>query len=432
MTTVHDTTFLTVLHLICCGLDVHKEFVTACLVITDGDGRSRQILERFKTVTEDLIRLREWLLEHECPIVAMESTGVYWRPVHNILEGYLKVQVVNARHIKIHSGRKTDMSDCQWIASLLRVGLLRGSFIPAKTVRQWRDVARYRKHLVGALGDAKRQVHKLLETSNIKIDSVVSDLFGRTGRNLMNLLTNDQTELTQQSVEECLRGKLQSKGTELFRAVQGFFEDHHRWMLRELLDRVRELEERIKRVHARLTEQLADHEDLLARIDEVPGINTVGGQQILSELGTDLAAFPNAAALSSWAGVCPGNNESGGKRRSGRSPVRAGQVRTYLVEIAWAAVRTKGTYFRAKYFSLRSRLGPKKAVMAIAHKLLKALYHIIKDGVRFNELGEDYLTDLNKESKIRYLHRQAEKLGCKLVPIPLWDDLIHRQRPETN
>jgi transposase len=203
-------------------------------------------------------------------------------------------------------------------------------------------------------------------------------------------------------------------------------------MLGELLDRVRELEDRIERVNAHLGELLGNNEDLMTRMDEVPGVNIVGGRQVLSEVGTDLEAFRNAEAFSSWIGVCPGNNESGGKRHSGRSPVRGGHLRTYLVEIAWAAVRTKGSYFRSKYFSLRSRLGPKKAIMAIAHKLAKVLYHIIKDGVRYKELGEDYLTDLNKESKIRYLHRQAEKLGCKLVPIPLWNDMIHQQRPETN
>src|SRR5208283_712990 len=204
---------------------------------------------------------------------------------------------------------------------------------------------------------AKRQVHKLLESSNIKIDSVVSDLFGRSGRSLMNLLIEDQTELNQKKVEDCLRGRLRSKGAELFQAVQGYFEDHHRWMLKELLDRVRELQQRISRVQARLAELLADHEDLLARIDEVPGINTVGAQQILSEVGTDLENFPNAGALCAWAGVSPPNNETGGKKRSIRNPVRASKLRTYLVEIAWAAIRTKGSYFRHKYFSLRSRLG---------------------------------------------------------------------------
>jgi transposase len=187
---------MTVLHPICCGLDIHKQFVTACLMTTDPLGKERSVLESFGTFTDDLVRLREWLLEHECPVVALESTGVYWRPVHNILEGYLTVVLVNARHIKNLPGRKTDLSDCQWIATLLRVGFLKASFIPPKIVRHWRELTRYRRSLVEALGDVKRQVHKLLESSNIKIDSVVSVLFGQTGRNLMDLLAKDHSELT--------------------------------------------------------------------------------------------------------------------------------------------------------------------------------------------------------------------------------------------
>ncbi len=423
MTQVPDTSVVTVLHPICCGLDVHKKFVTACLLISDAT-TEKSILETFGTFTDDLIRLREWLLEHECPVVAVESTGVYWKPVHNILEGHLAVLLVNARHIKNLPGRKTDMSDCQWIASLLRVGFLKASFIPPKIVRQWRDLTRYRRSLVEALGDIKRQVHKLLESINIKIDSVVAVLFGKTGRNLMELLIKDKAEITLEEVQSCLRGKLKSKCTELFRAVQGYFEEHHRWMLQEMLDRIRQHEANLARVESRLRDLLQSHDELVGRVTEIPGIAQTSAYAILSETGTTLECFPNVGAFCSWAGVCPANNESAGKRRSTRSPVRGSHLRTHLVEAAWGAVKVKGSYFRSKYFSLRSRLGPKKAIMAIAHRILKALYYIIKHGDSFRDLGEDYLTELRKRSITSYLERQAQKLGMVLLPESTWKLMI--------
>jgi transposase len=349
---------------------------------------------------------------------------VYWKPVHNILEGYLSVVLVNARHIKNLPGRKTDISDSQWIATLLSAGLVKGSFIPPKMVRHWRDVSRYRKSLVQALGDVKRQVHKLLESSNIKIDSVVSVLFGKTGRNLMNLLADEGAELTLEQVQRCLRGTLKSKAEELFRAIQGFFDSHHRWLLGHMLQRVDELEANLSRVQARLSDLFQPHEDLVKRMTQVPGIAPTAAYAILSEIGTTLDTFPNASALSSWAGVCPGNNESAGKRRSTKSPVRRSHLRTHLVEAAWGAVKQKNSYFRSKYFSLRSRLGPKKAIMAIAHRILKALYHIIKHGDTFKDLGEDYLIELKSRSITSYVERQAAKLGLVLVPKSLWDAMI--------
>lgn len=417
MTRMQHTAVVTVLHPICCGLDVHKETVNACLIVTNSDGEDIAQFEVFRTFTDDLIRLREWLLAHDCPIVAMESTGVYWRPLHNILEGYLQVVLVNARHIKHLPGRKTDMADSQWIAGLLRVGLLKGGFIPPKEVRRWRDLSGHRKRLVETVGDAKRRVHKLFESSNVKIDSVVTDLFGRTGRNLMNLLVDKEPrEVTKEDVEACLRGKLKAKGDELFRSIQGFFEGHHRWLLQEQLDIIDYLQERISRVEAGLKALFEPYRDLMDRMMEIPGINLVAAYAILSEIGTTLEDFCTAAALCSWCGVCPGNNESAGKRFGTRSPVRSSRLRTSLVEAAWGGVRVKGTYFRAKYFSLRARLGPKKAIMAIAHRLLKAIYHVVKHGSSFKDLGEHYLIDLHRNDKINYVMRLAEKLGFRLVP----------------
>jgi len=426
MTRTKDTTVVSVLHPVCCGLDIHKQFVTACLMTIDSMGKETSLLESFGTFTDDLVRLREWLLEHECPIVALESTGVYWRPVHNLLEGYLNVVLVNARHIKNLPGRKTDMSDCHWIATLLRVGFLKASFIPPKAVRQWRELTRYRRSLVEALGDAKRQAHKLLESSNIKIDSVVSDLFGKTGRNLMDLLLKDHGELTLQAVHTCLRGRLKPKATELFRAVQGFFDDHHRWMLRQMLESVDQQEANLAKVESRLRNLLQPHDELIDRITQIPGIGATSAYAILSETGSTLESFPNAGALCSWAGVCPANNESAGKRRSTRSPVRRSHLRTHLGEAAWGAVKTKSSYLRSKYFSLKSRLGPKKAIMAIAHRILKALYYIIKQGDSFRDLGENYLIELRRRSITSYLSRQAKKLGMVMVSESTWNQMIDR------
>lgn len=425
MTRSKDTSVVTVLHPVCCGLDVHKEFITACILTTHSSNQETSLLETFGTFTDDLIRLREWLLDHKCPVVALESTGVYWRPVHNILEGYITVVLVNARHIKNLPGRKTDMSDCQWIASLLRVGFLRASFIPPKVVRQWRDLTRYRRSLIEALGDVKRQVHKLLESANIKIDSVVSVLFGKTGRNLLDLLVQNAGELTLEAVQTCLRGTLKKKATELFRSVQGFFEDHHRWLLRDMLHRVDLYERDLARVESRLRDLMKPHAELVDRICQIPGIGSTSAYAIVSETGTTLESFPNAAALCSWAGVCPANNESAGKRRNTRSPVRRSHLRTHLVEAAWGAIKKKGTYLRSKYFSLRSRLGPKKAIMAIAHRILQALYYIIKHGDTFRDLGEDYLTELRRRSVTSYIERQAKKLGMVVLPEVLWRQMVH-------
>ena len=351
MTGAKDTTGLDILHDMCCGLDIHKKSISACVIVTDERGKQMSEVQEFGTFTDDLFRLKQWLLDYRCSIVAMESTGVYWRPIHNVLEDHFQIVLVNAHHIKNLPGRKTDISDCQWIAQLLRVGLLRGSFIPSKEIRQWRDLTRYRASLVHAAGDAKRQTHKLLESANIKIDSVASELFGRTGRNLMLLLTKSDGSLTQSEVETCLKGTLKKKAPELFRAVQGFFTNHHRWLLTEMLDRVQRLEEQIARIHARLNSMLQSHEAVMERLMEIPGISRVSAHAIVAEIGVTLNEFPKAAALCSWSGVCPGNNQSAGKRHTGRSPVRSSHLRTVLTEVAWAAVKKKESYYRSKYYS---------------------------------------------------------------------------------
>jgi transposase len=398
-------------------LDVHKELNYACLISTDADGKEVVHKRVFGGFTDDLIHMRKWLKEHKCPVVAMESTGVYWRPIHNILEGHCKVLVVNARHIKNVPGRKTDVLDSEWLAGLLRHGLVRGSFIPSKKVRQWRDLSRTRRTFVESLADEKRRVHKIFETANIKIDSVVSDLFGRTGRNLMALLVK-RKKLTSAEVEVCLEGKLRKKGKELFRSVQGCFEEHHRFLLRRELAIIKTIEQEIATINRRLKRLFSPHQELIERLTQIPGISVVSAQAILSEMGPTLETFPSSGQLCSWCGVCPGNNESAGKRRSGRSPVRDHHLKTILIETAWAATKKKDSYYKAKYYSLKMRRGPKRAIVAIAHRMLKAIYHIVKHGGSFQELGSEYLSHLKKGAKLSYLRREAKVFGYRLEPLP--------------
>jgi len=416
MTRKDDSKVIRIVHPICCGLDVHKESVSACVIFPDDTGEEQYEIKVFGTFTDDLTRLREWLLEHDCPVVAMESTGVYWRPVHNVLEETVQVVLVNARDMRNVAGRKTDIGDSKWIAGLLRHGLLKSSFIPPQTVRQWRDLTRLRKKYVQSAGDYRKRTHKLFESANIKIDSVVSDLFGVTGRNLMQLLVEDRKALTLSDIQTCVRGKLKGKEVELFRSIQGFFTDHHRFILKTILATISMLEAQIDQLDRQIVVSMKGHEDLLDRMKEAPGISDVSSCDILAEIGPTLDSFPTDTALVSWSGLCPGNNESAGKRKSGKSPVRKHHLKTIMLEVAWAAVKKKGSYFKDKYYRLKARRGAKKAIVAIAHRILLGIYHVIKDGATFRDLGEEYLSRRNKSRKLSQLHRQALALGFKLVP----------------
>jgi len=415
MTKKLDTTFIQVVHPVCCGLDVHKKKISACLITIDTHGQEQYEIEEFRTFTNDLLEMKKWLTDNNCPIIAMESTGVYWRPVHNVLEGFMEVILVNARHIKNVPGRKTDISDSKWLAGLLRHGLLRGSFIPPKEIRQWRELTRLRRTYTESLADYKRRIHKLFETANIKIDSVVSDLFGVTGRNLIFLLC-DESELSLANIRENAKGGLKAKSEELYRSIQGFFEDHHRFQLIGMMEIIASFEKKIAEITERLDNLTVGHQDLLDRLDEIPGIDKKSAQSIVSEIGITLDEFICMAALASWAGLCPGNNESAGKRKSGRTSVRNHPFKTILIEVAWAAVKKKGSYYRAKYFKLKARRGPKKAIVAIAHRISKAIYNIIKNGDTFKDLGENYLTAQTRQRTINNIKQRAKQLGYELVP----------------
>lgn len=411
-----SSAILSVTHHNCCGLDIHKDKISAALVVTEDDGGVTEEVREFGAFTDDLYQLKQWLLDAGCNVVAMESTGVYWRPVHNVLEDMIEVILVNARHVKNLPGRKTDVSDSKWLAGLLRHGLLKGSFIPEKHVREWRDLSRLRRVYVDSLSDYKRRVHKLFESANIKIDSIASDLFGVTGRNLINLLASGK-EIPLEDVCDCTRGKLKGKEDELFKSIKGFFTDHHRFQLVSILTLIKTVETQITLMHERLRNLLSDRKEKIKMMMEVPGISDVSVYSVLSEIGDTLEQFETSSAITSWCGLCPGNNESAGKRHSGKSPVKSNHLKTIMVEVAWGAVKNKGSYYREKYYSLKARIGSRKAIIAIARRILKAIFHILKYGVSYRELGEQYLINLNSKARIKNLHKQAAKLGYTLVPI---------------
>ena len=413
----NHTSTVSVVHPICCGLDVHKETISACLLVSRKRGRERSEVADFGTFTDELVQLREWLLAHQCPVVAMESTGPYWTPVHNVLEGFLTVLLINPRHMKNVPGRKTDISDSRWIAGLLRHGLLRPAFIPPKAQRQWRDLTRMRKNYVKTLGDFKRRVHKLLQSANLKIDSVVSNLFGLSGRNLMRLLINSDSHPTLEQVAQCVAPSLKEKAGELHRSIQGFFDGHHRDLLRLLLESTGHVEDQIRLLDERIRRIMNQEHQVIDRLKAIPGISDVSAHAILSEIGSDLDAFETPAALASWCGLCPGNNQSAGKRRSGKSRMHKNHLKEIMIEVAWPAIKKRGSYFKAKYYALKARLGPQKAIVAVAHRILKAVYHVIKEAKPFKDLGEDYLVRLTRESKLKYLRKQAALLGFELMPL---------------
>jgi len=415
MTKSFDSTFIQIIHPVCCGLDVHKDKISACLITLDDNGKEQYEIKEFSTFTKDLLKMKKWLIENDCPILAMESTGVYWHPICNIIGDIMKVILVNARHIKNVPGRKTDIGDSKWLAGLLRHGLFKGSFIPSENIREWRELTRLRKKYTESFADYKRRVHKLFITANIKIDSVVSDLFGLTGRNLINLLCNE-ADLTLENIEQCTKGSLKKKAPELYESLQGFFKEHHRFQLVGMMDIILKFEQRVAEINDRLVLLTKEYHDLLDRLDEILGIDKKSAQSIVSEVGVTLDEFKTMSALVSWAGLCPGNNESAGKRKNGRNSVRNHPLKTILIQVAWAAVKTKGSYYKAKYYKLKARRGAKKAIVAIAHRIAKAIYKIIKHGDTYRDLGEDYLSAPSKQKVLMNLNKRAKEMGFKLVP----------------
>jgi transposase len=401
----------------CCGLDVHKKSIVACLLKATPGGRSHKEVRTFGTMTADLLALADWLITSGCTHVAMESTGVYWKPVYNLLEGAMEILVVNAQHLKAVPGRKTDVKDAEWIADLLQHGLLHGSFIPPAPQRELRELTRYRTSLVQERAREINRLQKVLEGANIKLASVASSVVGASGRAILEALVGG--EETPEVLADLAKGRLRAKREALLQALAGRFRPHQRFLLAQQLAHIDYLDEAIGTVSAEIAERLGPFEEALARLDSIPGIGRQTAEVLLAEVGLDLTRFPTAGNLASWAGLCPGNNESAGKRHSGRTRKGSPWLRTALVEAAQAASRAKKTYLAAQYHRLVARRGRKKALVAVAHSMLVIVYHLLTRGESYNDLGHMYFDQREQHAVERRLTRRLERLGYKVVLEPV-------------
>lgn len=402
-----------------CGLDVHKKVVVGCVRVLDPrDGMVQSTLRSFGTMTRDLGALRDWLVEHKVTHVAMESTGVYWQPIFNLLEGHFTVWVVNAQHIKKVPGRKTDVKDAEWIAQLLQCGLLRPSFVPDRQQRELRDLTRQQSKLVQQRNAVENRIQKVLETANIKLGCVASDVLGVSGRKMIEALIAGQTDV--EVLADLAKRQLRGKIPELQRALEGELTDHHRFLLRQLLEQYDFLESKIQSISERLGVLApASFQAAVEKLDQIPGIAERGARAVLAETGTDMNRFPTHQHFASWAGQCPGNHESAGKRKSGKSPDANRHLDSILTEIAHAAVRTKKSYFKGQYHHVAGRRGKKRAIGAVKHSILVAIYYMLRDDKPYRDLGVDYFDKLNPQQRIRYHVRRLQELGqgVELSPI---------------
>jgi len=381
----------------------------ACLLVALKDGKVKKQVRTFNTTTRELVNLREWLLSEGCTHLAMESTGVYWKPVYAILEGAFELVVANAQHVKKVPGRKTDVKDAEWIAELLCHGLLRSSFVPPKPIRDLRDLMRYRRKLVESRAAERNRLLKLLETANIKLASVATDVFGVSGLLMLRALVDGKA--TPQEMAQLAKKKLRSKIPELELALEGKIEEHHRFLLKLQLDRLQAVEKDLTRLEQRIQDKLQPYAAQQVLLREIPGVDATLAAVIIAELGVDMSVFKSVSQLASWAGVCPGNNESAGKRKSSHIPKGNVYLKTALVEAANSAARAKGTYLRDKFYRLKARRGYKHAAVAIAHKILVSVYHMLSQQVSYNDLGDLYLDKLNKHHLTRNLVHRLERLG---------------------
>lgn len=391
------------------GLDVHKGKVVACIM---GVGIKKEI-RTYQTMTNDLFRLKEWLREKGITHVAMESTGVYWKPLYNVLEDSFEVILVNARHVKHVPGRKTDVQDSEWLCKLLRSGLLRGSFIPPKKVRELRDLTRYKRKLIHMITSEKQRVEKFLEDANIKLSSIASDTFGVSGREIIQELLKG--ELHPEGMAELSRGRLKKRKEELKEALVGNMEDHHKRMIRTSLGHINAMERMLTTVEKDIQKQINCHfKEAYELLQTIPPVKD-SASVLIAEMGVDMGIFPTEMHLASWAGISPGNNESAGKKKAGTTTHGNNYLKTILTEFAWIASKMKGTYLYAKYHSLVGRRGRKKALVAVGHKILLMCYHILKYRVPYKELGANYLDQRKKDRITKGYIKRLNSLGYNVT-----------------
>jgi transposase len=396
---------------ICCGLDVHKRTVTACLLKWGSRGKKTKEVRTFPTTTAELEALAEWLCSEGCQHIAMESTGVYWKPVYNILEERCEqLLLVNAHHVKNVPGRKTDVKDAEWIAELLSYGLLRGSFVPPQEIRELRDLTRYRKTLVQQRANQCNRIQKLLEDCNIKLASVATDILGVSGRDMLTAIADGESD--PERLADMARRTLRKKIPQLIQALRGVITDNQRWLLGQQLDLIAHFDKMIGELNERIEKLTAPYAFLIEKLCEIPGVSQRIAQVIIAEVGVKMDQFPSAEHLASWASMCPGSHESAGKRQSGRT--RQGNVwlKSILIEAGWSASRAKGTFLAARYRNIARRRGGKRASLAVGHSILKIAWYVMKDeDTRYSDIGADYYETSAKERLARQLLKRLGKLG---------------------
>lgn len=400
----------------CAGLDVHKETVVACLRALDERGQPKSEVRTFGTTTSELLTLADWLSEHRVSHAAMESTGVYWKPVFYLIESVCELILVNPGHVRMLPGRKTDIQDSEWLAQLLEHGLLRGSFVPPEPIRELRDLTRYRKKLIQQRAAEANRVQKLLEDANIKLASVATDVLGASGRAMLKALIAGERDGAR--LASLAKGSLRKKEARLTAALTGRFSRHHAFVLGQILAHIDELEGHITAFDRQVEECLRPFAQELDLLQTIPGVGRRTAEVIVAEIGTDMSPFPDAAHLASWAGICPGSRESAGKRKSGKTRKGNRWLRGALIEASWGASRSRDTYLSALFRRILRRRGAKKAAVAVAHSMLVAVWHILHQRVPYQEIGASHFDRLQSQRLTRhYLHR-LEELGVKVTIEP--------------
>jgi transposase len=396
-------------HARCAGIDVHKKSITVCVLIREAGRREQKYVCEFGTTTSEILRCADWLGELGVTHVAMESTGVYWRPIWNLLEGQFDLLLANAAHIKHVPGRKTDVKDSEWLAQLLQHGLLKPSFVPDTGLRELRELSRDRTSLVAERSRLKNRIQKILEEANIKLASVASDVLGKSGRAMLSAMVEGKEDPEQ--LAELAQGTLRLKIPQLTEALRGRMRPVHRFRLKQQLDRIDFIESQLAELEAEIERQNAPFEEAVSRLAEIPGFDRVTAWSVIAEIGINMDQFPSAQHLASWAGVCPGNHESGGKRLSGRTRKGSRWLRQKLCQSAWSSSRSKKSYFAAFFQRIAAKRGRKRAIVAVSHALLVTCYYLLKRKCAFKDLGVDYFDQLNHEKLTRYFVKRLTRLG---------------------